>query len=341
MMTVASSLTISVVMPAYNAAHLLSQVLPPLIKMLRDGDVQEVLVVDDQSTDETAKKARELGADVLVTPVNGGPGAARNLAATHAVGDVLWFVDSDVVAWPDGPEHIRNSFSEIDVGAVFGSYDTEPGGPWFSRYKNLLHRYHHQRAKRNASTFWAGCGAVRKDIFLEVGGFDVETYEVPSIEDIELGYRINASGRRILVEPKLQGKHLKIWTMRNGMFTDIFRRALPWSRLMISREGLTNDLNTSGTERLKAGIALLFLLSVLGLPVFPNLWPVTFAFLGLAFAANWDLARMLSRHGGWWFSIRAILYHQVYFVYSALTYLWCLIEFHLLGQKQKLRVTKN
>lgn len=335
------ALLITVVMPAYNAALLLPRVLPPLMNMLDEKEVAEVLVVDDRSTDDTAELAAKMGATVMVTPVNGGPGAARNLAAEHAKGDILWFVDSDVIALPGGPARLRQAFAEDNVAAVFGSYDDKPDGTsWFTRYKNLLHRYHHQKADREALTFWAGCGAVRKDVFKEVGGFDVETYEVPSIEDIELGYRIVATGRRIIVDPELEGKHLKIWTMRNGIHTDIFRRALPWSRLMISREGLTNDLNTSVSERLKAVLAGLVILFTFALLFMPGNWPWTAALLVLAFAANWGFARMLYANGGLALAIPGVLYHQVFYVYCAATYVWCLFEFHILGQKHKLHVFK-
>jgi glycosyltransferase involved in cell wall biosynthesis len=332
-MTGAPPVSISVIMPAYNAACLLPRVLPPLIGLARAGEVDEVIVVDDRSTDDTAAVARGIGAKLVETPVNGGPGAARNLAAGIATGDVLWFVDSDVVAWPDGAGRIRAAFADPEVAAVFGSYDDAPEGRhWFSRYKNLLHRYHHQRARRDARTFWAGCGAVRAGVFRELGGFDVETYRVPSIEDIELGYRISGAGHRIVVDPQLQGKHLKVWTYRNAIATDIYRRALPWSRLMILREGLTDDLNTSVGERLRAGLAGLLLLSVLALPFVPAAWPATVVLLLLAFAANLDFARMLARNGGLPFALASILFHQFYYVYSAAAYVWCLFEHRLLSR---------
>jgi len=338
-MTATAAPTISVVMPAFRAEALLPRVLAPLLAMQARGEVAEVLVVDDRSPDATADVARMLGARVLTTPQNGGPGLARNLAAEEAVSDVLWFVDSDVIAWEDGAAKLRAAFSDPDVAAVFGSYDDTPDGtPWFSRYKNLMHRFYHQKANRDAHTFWAGCGAVRKDVFRAIGGFDTETYRVPSIEDIELGYRIRRAGGRIVLDPTLHGKHLKVWTPRNAIHTDIFRRALPWSRLMIAREGVANDLNTSHGEKLKAGVAGLLLLSVLALPFAWGLWPLTVALAALALALNRDFAVFLYRNGGLVFALRALVYHQVYYVYSAAAFVWCLFEYHVLGIRNRLHV---
>lgn len=327
------------VMPAFRAEALMPRVLAPLMAMQARGEVTEVIVVDDRSPDRTAEVARGLGARVLTTPQNGGPGLARNLAAGEATGDVLWFVDSDVIAWDDAAQKVRAAFSDPDVAAVFGSYDSAPDGQhWFSRYKNLMHRFYHQTAQRDAQTFWAGCGAVRKDMFLKIGGFDVETYRVPSIEDIELGYRIRRAGGRIAVDPTLLGKHLKVWTPKNALHTDIFRRALPWSRLMIAREGVHNDLNTSHGEKAKAVIAGLLILSILALPFAPAVWPVTLALMAIALAANWRFARFMYAHGGFGFAAATLAYHQFYYVYSAAAFAWCLFEYHVLGVKNRLHV---
>lgn len=329
---------ISVIVPAFRAAHLLPQVLGPLIAMKARGEVAEVIVVDDRSPDDTAAVARGLGAEVLVTPQNGGPGVARNLAAAKAAGDVLWFVDSDVVAWPDGARRLAEVFADPSVAAVFGSYDDAPTGGWFSRYKNLMHRYYHQTARRSAKTFWAGCGAIRADWFRRVGGFDVETYRVPSIEDIELGYRIHSAGGVICVDPLLLGKHLKQWTVRNAIHTDIFRRALPWSRLMIAREGLGDDLNTSRAERLRAVLAGVFLLSLAVPLAVPGLWWLPLALFASAVAANARLFRFFVAHLGAPRALAAMLYHQLYYVYSAGSFAWCLFEYHILGVRNRLHV---
>ena len=327
-------ITISVVVPAYNASGYIRRVMAPLIEMLEAGDVEEVLVVDDCSTDDTADICREMGATVLRTPQNGGPGLARNLAAEHAVGDILWLVDADVIAETTGPALLRDAFADPQVHAVFGSYDNKPEGQeLLSKYKNLSHRYHHQHAKRDAKTFWAGCGALRKDAFLAVGGFDVETYKVPSIEDIELGYRITSAGGHILVEPRLLGKHLKIWKFGNLVHTDICRRALPWARLMLVREGMIDDLNTGMMERVRAGCAGLFALSILLLLFDVSLWPLTLLMTGVIFAINVDFFRFLNRNGGLFFAVTSMFFHQFYYIYSTLAFLWCVFEVKVLGRR--------
>ncbi len=332
-------LTISVVMPAYNASTFLPKVLPPLLDMQAEGEVDEVIVVDDCSNDDTAARAREMGAQILSTNRKSGPGAARNLAAERARGDILWFVDSDVIVWKGGAAKIRESFADSSVDAVFGSYDKSPDGqPWLSRYKNLAHRYYHQAAQREATTFWAGCGAIRAEVFRKLGGFDVEIYPKPSIEDIELGYRIRRAGGRIRLLPELQGKHLKVWTLKNLIHTDIFQRALPWSRLMIAREGLIDDLNTSMAERARAVIAGLTILSILALPLAPSYWPVSALLLAGVFAVNWRFFRFLRRNGSTGFAIASLLYHQLYYVYSSVAFAWCLFEYHVLGIRDRLHV---
>nr|WP_255455341.1 glycosyltransferase [Salipiger sp. PrR002] len=318
---------ITVVMPAYNAAELMADVLTPLLQMHEAGEIDQILVIDDRSTDTTAARARELGAEVIIAERNGGPGAARNLAARHADGEILWFVDSDVIADPAGPALIRKAFTSPDVVAVFGSYDDAPRGTsWISQYKNLVHRYYHQRAPSEASTFWAGCGAVRKSAFLEIGGFDVETFTQPSIEDIDLGYRLRHNGGRILLLPDLLGKHLKVWTFSSVLRTDIFMRALPWSRLLITREGLSDDLNISVAERFRAGLALLLLLGLLMLPFYPAAWPAVCAIFILCILANASLYRFMKANGGFAFAIFAVSFHQIYYIYSSVAFVYCLFE---------------
>lgn len=329
-------------MPAYNAAHFLENSLPPLIAMLACGDVSEVIVIDDCSSDDTEAIAKRLGARVLRSARNGGPGAARNIAAKEARSEILWFVDADVVAHADGPKHIRAGFADLSVCALFGSYDDAPPAQSFAaQYKNLTHRYYHQRAQREASTFWAGCGAVRRRAFLSAGGFDAERYRVPSIEDIELGHRLREAGGRILLVPSLLGTHLKSWTLLEVVRVDLFRRAVPWSRLMIGETRVTNDLNVSTVERLRAGLAGLLFLSLLAAFAGPTLWWLPVIVAATAFAANIEYLTFMRQRRGLAFALLSLLFHQVYYVYSASAYLYCLAENYVRPTKRPSLANRN
>ncbi|MDZ4762163.1 MAG: glycosyltransferase [Alphaproteobacteria bacterium] len=319
--------SITVIMPAYNAVAFLPHSLPPLCQLLTAGKVLEVIVIDDSSSDATARMASEMGARVIPSGGRLGPGGARNIAAKQASGDILWFVDSDVVGRPDGPEKIARAFTDPGVWAVFGSYDDKPRAQNFgSQYKNLVHHFVHQQGKPDASTFWAGYGAIRKDRFLAVGGFDGERYTMPSIEDIELGYRLRDNGGRILLDRTLLCTHLKLWTVRELIRVDILRRALPWGRLMLSRGGLDNDLNVGWTERLRAGLAGLVVLSVLAALVGVAPFWTPLAAFALAVAVNAKLFAAFARHKGVLFALAAIAFHQAYYIYSTAAFLWCWTE---------------
>ena len=144
----ASEVTLSVIMPMYNANRFMPLVLKPLLEMQRRGEVLEVIVVDDVSTDDSIAVATELGATVLRSPRNVGPGAARNIGVAEAKGDIVWFVDSDVIAHDDGAKRMKAAFSDPQTVAVFGSYDDAPPAQNFmSQYKNLIHHYYHQQGR--------------------------------------------------------------------------------------------------------------------------------------------------------------------------------------------------
>lgn len=325
-------------MPAYNAAHYLKLSLPPLIAMRERGEIQEVLVVDDCSPDSSnVEMAMNLGATVIRMPQNGGPGVARNHAAGIAKGEILWLVDADVVVHADGARILQSSFSTEKIAAVFGSYDQDPPATNFaSQYKNLVHRYYHQRGRHDSDTFWSGCGAIRRSIYLGLGGFDGARYGRPSIEDIEFGFRMRKAGWLIRLSPTFLGTHLKHWTLWEVVRTDIFQRAVPWSHLILSGRGMDNDLNVSGQERIKAALAGAWTLGTTLLAM-PPFWPWSaLAFVLLSSAvifSNRDLIRFFRENRGASFAVKAMAFHQAYYLYSAATFTLCALAYHLGGKK--------
>jgi len=319
---------IAVVMPVYNAAEKLPLVLPPLLAARERGVVSEIIAVDDSSSDASATLCAEAGVRVLPSGGRRGPGACRNLGVEHVSSPFVLFVDSDVVMHDDAPERILDTFgADPELAAVFGSYDDTPAvRTWVSTYRNLLHHHTHQRGNEDASTFWAGLGAVRTDAFRAVGGFDVERYPRPSIEDIELGYRLRARGGHIRLRKDVLGTHLKQWTLRGMFVTDVFCRALPWARLLNSRAGPGGDLNLTRAEQAKALIGSSLWATLPAIPLWPPLAILTGCLLVLAWAVNRRLFGVVRRRGGVGNMVAAILLHQFYYLYSCAAWLWAKLE---------------
>jgi GT2 family glycosyltransferase len=342
----APSPTISVIIPVHNGASTLLACLDALLASVEAP--LEVFVVDDASTDDSAETARRHRLNPIVIASSEGninpcgPAQARNVAASWALGDILVFVDSDVVVHKHTLGRFRAEFAKYaDVAAVFGSYDSEPAAKTVvSQYKNLLHHLVHQKGgKRDAQTFWAGCGAVRRDAFEAMRGFDAGIRQA-SIEDIELGMRLRRAGMRIRLCPEIQGKHLKRWTLASLVRTDIFCRALPWSRLLMEQpKGLPNDLNVDTSNRLSAGVVLLGVLSLLA----AFKWPL--AALGLPVALlvmtllNLDLFRSFIKYGGWSVALAAVPLHALYLLYSSASFVYVAADIRAARLREKYALT--
>lgn len=202
--------------------------------------------------------AEEAPEELLVVEEGEGPAAARNEGARQAGGEVLVFVDADVLPHPNAFARIRKALSsDPQLAAVFGSYDDDPPARGVvSAFRNLLHHHVHQRGAGPATTFWAGLGAVRREAFEAVGGFDEQRYRKSSVEDIDLGLRLTARGFRVRLDPDLLGRHLKRWTLRSMVATDLWRRGVPWVALTLRHRQGSTALNLGWRHRASALLAL-------------------------------------------------------------------------------------
>lgn len=321
---------LTIIVPAHRADAAFERCLAALVPV---ASTTPVIVVDDGSPSaEVSRRAQALGFSTRRHEQSRGPSAARNLGAQAATTPLLLFVDADCVVRPDVATRVVAAFeARPGVDALFGSYDTDPAAPQFvSQFKNLTHHYTHQRAREEAFSFWAGCGAVRRERFLALGGFS-ERYGRPCIEDIEFGYRLRAAGGRIAVVKDLQVTHLKRWTLAGLVWTDVFDRGVPWTELILEHPGMTaGDLNLSAGPR--SALMLTWLaLDALFLSVWwPTLGWTAPLLLVAALVPGRRYFAWLAEVRGWAFAAKAVPLHLLYQLYSGVAALIGLGR-HVLG----------
>lgn len=284
----------------------------------------ELIVVDDGSVDGSAALAAAAGARVIAHPEPRGPAAARNAGAGAAGGEWLVFLDADCEVHPETLGRLAAALAdaEPDVAAVFGSYDDSPAAHGLaSRAKNLAHHWVHQRGAGEAETFWAGCGAVRRAVFADLGGFDAARYPRPSIEDVELGFRLRAAGHRVRLLPDVQVRHHKRWTLAALLRTDLRDRALPWVELGVERGSLGGSLNVDLVGRASGVAAVTLLGGLAAATARPAVGlPVAAAAAGFLLAAHAGLYRLYARRGGARLLAAGVALHWLHFATASAAY---------------------
>ena len=309
---------LSVIIPAHNAESEIDQCLKALFSS--DFSDFECIVINNASTDNTSLTANKHPVKLIELPKNMGPGYARNKGVEAAKSELLLFIDADVTVKRDTLTKVAKKFEkDPHIDAFFGSYDAEPAAPGFiSQYKNLFHHFIHQTSSTRAKTFWAGCGAIKREVFLKAGMFD-ERYI--SMEDVELGMRLTKAGHRIELIKDIQVKHLKKWTFLNLVKTDIFQRGIPWTMLMIKYKSIAKDLNLKRNSKISMLLVLLFMAAI---PFI--LTDIRFIYLALFFLLvfllmNMDFYRFFAKKKGGLFTLLVFPMHILYFIYSGLSVL--------------------
>ncbi len=227
-------MNLTIIVPAFNEADYLPATLDAIevaTAHLRahSGTEVETVVVDNNSTEETAAIARNQGATVVHEPVQG-IARARNTGASHAQGDVLVFVDADVLMPPALLEAIHDAMS--DPACIGGGMDVEyrprrRSMRLYLRAWRVLAR--RMRLVQGATQF------CRRSVFEQVGGYDEQAWigeDVDFYKSMERFARSTGSTVRFIEQPRVQASARRfdkwplwkalLWT--NPLFIALFRR---------------------------------------------------------------------------------------------------------------------
>lgn len=184
--------TVSVIIPAYNAARFIHNALDSVLAQTYRP--HEIIIVDDGSRDDTAARVAEYGAAVtLIRQQNAGPAAARNHGAGVATSEWLALLDADDTWLPVKLER-QTAYTAEDEVAVVHCPSTGSRWEWAPGERISFERLWAENCIGNSSVL------IRRSVFEALGGFD-EARNLIGIEDYNLWLRLAASGYQIVTCP--------------------------------------------------------------------------------------------------------------------------------------------
>jgi len=206
---------VSVVIPTFNRLDRIARVLDAFGRQTIGFDQFEIIVVCDGSTDGTEAYLKALTHPAALRPIfqsNRGPAAARNAGAAIAEGEFIVFVDDDVVPGPRLlEEHLLRHRASAGLVAVIGPLLTPTDfrlSPWVAWEQAKLERQYDAmlrgRWEPTARQFYTGNASIRRDVFLDLGGFDEHFRRA---EEVEFAYRLAARGGKFIFTMAAEGVH--------------------------------------------------------------------------------------------------------------------------------------
>ncbi len=187
---------ITIVVPAYNSQKTIGACLDALLAQTAPRNGYEIIVVDDGSTDATARVAEVRGAHVI-RQANRGAAAARNSGAQHATGEIIMFVDADSVPDARFVERLAAPFCDPEIAGASGEKKTHQTNLW-ARFVQAEYDYKYELIAAHPTIDFvdSSTAAYRRKVFLGNGGFDTMMMEA---EDTELSFRLAERGYKMVL----------------------------------------------------------------------------------------------------------------------------------------------
>ncbi len=281
---------VSLVIPAHNAEGTVGVCLESVVDLLVDGRLEEIILIDDGSTDDTAKLAR--GYPVCCLTTGGcGPAAARNAGWRAARGSIIWFIDSDCVAEPDALPLLLEHLKDPGVVAAGGSYGNMRPDSLLACliHEEIIER--HLAMSTEVDYFATFNVIVRRHALDSAGGFNERFL---GAEDTELAYRLRASGGRFRFDIRSRVKHFH--TTALGHYLRAQRRHSFWRMWLYLKHAnrVRGDSYSGPVDHLQPPLALLLAAST-PLSLHPAIRPVVALLAAALFLAQLPMTFRLVR----------------------------------------------
>ncbi len=336
---------ISVVIPLKNNLSTIAWCL----QSLDDSEFKdfETIVVDDGSDDGSLELLSAYSPLRLIRNHGVGVSSARNTGAKAANGEIILFIDADIMVRRQTLGRIKEKFDSYpDLDGLVGVLSEDiPFFNFSSNLKNLWMRYTYLRLvnRKSVNLFYTSLAAIRRGRFLQTDGFD-ERYRKPGIEDTVFGHALAANGFKIRVFDDIEAAHHKRYSLRSLLATDVERSASLVRFAFFTLRHLKRVGNTSSVPTGFMASLILILLSFITLVSsicgFGISIIVPLILLAGFYLLNLDYIRFLKQAKGWLFFMQSLLFLPLEGLAVMIGIAWGLISIFLLDKRSGCRHDK-
>lgn len=262
----------------------------------------EVIVVDDASTDETPHIARKYGCKVKVQSENQGSAKARLKGQEAAKNQHLLFIDSDVLLMEDTLDRVRDNFNENPDKAFVGLFSkNHPTKGFYSNYKNLYMNYIFNKCPDEIDFFFGSIFAIKK------GELDNPVHNERYGEDSDTGLNISKKGKVILLDKNLEVIHLKEYSLTSLLKND-YCISYYFTRLFLENKGWTNLTKNQRFSHTRLTQLLTILFSWMALLSLPFSLTSSLLFFTVQTIFNLEFLLFAGKHKGSLFMIKSFFF---------------------------------
>ncbi len=222
---------VSIIIPVRNGELTLSGCLNAIKKSHYKN--YEIIIVNDHSTDRTVEIAQRYNCAIHHVENGNGANNARNYGAARAKGDLLMFLDADIVIKRETILEIIETLEDSSIDAVIGIYTSKHRHETMvSQYKNLWVRYSYIKSPPAVDWLFGSISGIKRQAFDKLGGFNVELLAKHGHDDIELGKRAAQINLNIVLNMDIEVEHLKHYTLFSFIKNE-FHRSMGFAKLAV------------------------------------------------------------------------------------------------------------
>ncbi len=236
---------VSVIVPNHNGSASLARCLTAALVSRHPRF--EVIVVDDDSQDDSLEVIRRFPCRLMRLPRRVGAAAARNAGARHARGEILFFTDADCLLPPDALTRACENLDALGPKAALGgTYTPIPGDTlFFSRFQSVFIYYGETKHAAGPDYLATHALALRAQTFHRCHGFDENVR--PILEDVEFSHRLRRARIHLVLDPALQVRHIFNYSLRRSL-KNAFTKSRYWTRYSLANHDLFADSGTASHE---------------------------------------------------------------------------------------------